>query len=225
MQKIISFLIYGIVRLLHLTYRYRYVGNENLQEMAKKKQNFIFAIWHQNLFPGILSQSGYPHVVIVSKSKDAEPVAFTCKKLGHFVVRGSSKKGSVDKGGSLAKEQMIEHLKLGHPGAVTVDGPKGPALKAKAGIIDMAKQSQALLVPYTACSNSYWEFNSWDHFRLPRPFAKLIIAYGKPIHVPSTATEFEIYQLELENELNELTNYAQQCLVNWHKFSSKNWHE
>lgn len=225
MQKIISYLIYGLVRLLHLTYRYRYVGNENLQNMAKIKQNFIFAIWHQNLFPGILSQSGVPHVVIVSKSKDAEPVAFTCKKLGHFVVRGSSKKGNIDKGGSLAKEQMIEFLKLGHPGAVTVDGPKGPALKAKAGIIDMAKQSQALLVPYTARPNSFWEFNSWDHFRLPKPFAKIIIAYGKPIHIPKTSEHFEIYQLTLENELNELTTYADECIEQWESFSSKNWHE
>jgi lysophospholipid acyltransferase (LPLAT)-like uncharacterized protein len=225
MTKILSVLIYLLVRIFHLTYRFRYVGNENLKVIAAKRQNFILAIWHKNLFGGILSQPKLSHVVIISKSADAEVVAFTCKQLGHFVVRGSSKKGGVDKGGSLAKEEMVEYLKLGHPGAVTVDGPKGPALKVKPGIVDMAKQSQSVIVPYTVCSNSYWEFNSWDRFQLPKPFAKLLVAYGKPIEVPLTCIEFEGYQNELELSLNELTVSSLEHLPNWNEFSLKNWFE
>jgi lysophospholipid acyltransferase (LPLAT)-like uncharacterized protein len=223
MTKILSILIYFLVRLLHSTYRYRYAGNEKLQKLHQKNQNFIFGIWHQNLFPGILAQTGYPHIVIVSKSKDAQPVAYTCESLGHFVVRGSSKKAGVDKGGAIAKDEMIEHLQAGHPGAVTVDGPKGPALKVKPGIIDMAKKSQAVLVPYTVSSNSYWQFKSWDQFRLPKPFAKLLVDYGDPLSVPADCTDFQMYQDKLEVSLNELTIHSQQCLLKWDDFSSKNW--
>ncbi len=225
MLKILSVAIYCCVRVFHLTYRYRFVGGEKLKKIKTSNQNFIFAIWHQNLFTGILSQTGHPYIVIVSKSKDAEAVAFTCKKFGHFVVRGSSRKGEVDKGGRFAKEDMIEHLKLGHPGAVTVDGPKGPALKVKAGIIDMAKQSGALLVPYTTCSTHHWTFKSWDKFQLPKPFSKILIAYGDPIEVDSSCRDFEKYKINLENALNELTLHSHQCLLRWNDFSKKNWYE
>jgi lysophospholipid acyltransferase (LPLAT)-like uncharacterized protein len=225
MTKIISLLIYACIKFLNLTYRYRYAGNENLKKLDDKKQNFIFAIWHQNLFSGILAQNGLPHIVIVSQSKDADPVAFACKHLGHFVVRGSSKKNGVDKGGALAKEEMIEYLNLGHPGAITVDGPKGPALKVKPGIIDMAKKSNAQLIPYTVCSNSFWQFKSWDKFRLPKPFAKLLIAYGEPITIPDSCIEFACHQEALEKSLNELTLYSEKCLLKWNQFSKKNWFE
>ena len=225
MLKILSIAMYCCVRVLHLTYRYRFVGVEKLKKIKNNNKNFIFAIWHQNLFTGILSQKGHPYIVIVSKSKDAEAVAFTCKKFGNYVVRGSSRKGEVDKGGRFAKEEMIEHLKLGHPGAVTVDGPKGPALKVKPGIIDMAKQSRALLVPYNTCSAHYWCFKSWDKFQLPKPFSKVLISYGDPIEVDPSCGDFEKDQIVLENALNELTLFSHQCLSRWSDFSAKNWYE
>ncbi len=225
MIKILSYLIYGFVKLINFTYRYRYIGNENLLNLKNKKKNFIYAIWHQNLFPGIMAQTGHPHIVIVSKSKDAEAVAFTCKRLGHIVARGSSKRGNVDKGGSLAKDEMIEYLKTGHPGAVTVDGPKGPALKVKPGIIAMSKQSQCPIIPYIVTSNSYWQFNSWDHFRLPKPFAKLLVAYGEPLVIAADCSDFELYQNQLEICLNQLTHETQKNLLNWNHFPKKNWYE
>lgn len=223
MTKILSILIYALVRLFHASYRYRFSGVEKLKALHDKKNNFIFAIWHQNLFPGILAQTGHPYIVIVSKSKDAEPVAYTCKNLGHHVVRGSSKRAGVDKGGAFAKEEMIEFLGKGFPGAVTVDGPKGPALKVKPGIIDMAKQSNSLLIPYIVFSSSYWEFKSWDKFRLPKPYAKLLVCYGDPIHVDVNCTDYLEAQSKLEVALNELTIQSEKSLAQWDQFSLKNW--
>jgi lysophospholipid acyltransferase (LPLAT)-like uncharacterized protein len=220
---IVSAMIFLITRLLHMTYRYRFENIENLKSLKEKKLNYIFAIWHQNLLPGILAQTGHPHIVIVSKSKDAEPVAFTCKLLGHLVVRGSSRKGNVDKNGQAAKEEMIECLKSGHPGAVTVDGPKGPAFRVKPGIIDMAKKSQALLVPYVVTPKSYWQFNSWDSFRLPKPFSKILVSYGEPIRVHEDNISYEEDQIKLETALNNLTKKAEINLTSWEKYSSHNW--
>lgn len=221
--SLLSYFIYSITRLLHATYRYRYQNNEALQTLKKNKQNFIFAIWHQNLFAGILAQTGLKHIVIVSKSNDAEPVAFTCSRLGHLVVRGSSRKGEVDKNGQAAKAEMIECLKSGYPGAVTVDGPRGPALKVKPGIIDMARKSSALLVPYVMCPEKYWQFNSWDQFRLPKPFSKILIAYGEPLSINSDESYYKEDLVRLENAINELTEIARKNITSWEKFSSRNW--
>jgi lysophospholipid acyltransferase (LPLAT)-like uncharacterized protein len=223
LSKILSLVIYLIVRAMHSTYRYRFLQNEHILNLRKENKNFIFAIWHQTLLPGILAQTGYPYIVIISKSKDADPVAFTCTRLGHYCVRGSSKKGDKDKGGKAAKNGMIEYLNQGHPGAITVDGPKGPAFEVKPGIIDMAKSSQALIIPYTLAIESYWEFNSWDKFRLPKPFSKILIIYGNPIDVSSDQISFEEYQSIIEKSLLNEKQKADQQFYNWKLASSKNW--
>lgn len=224
-SRVISFFIYIITRVFHATYRYRYTNNEILQELKKINQNFIFAIWHQNLFAGILAQTGHKHIVIVSQSHDADPVAYTCSRLGHIVVRGSSKKGMIDKNGQAAKNEMIEYLKAGYPGAVTIDGPRGPALRAKPGIIDMAKKSNAVLVPYTVCPETYWQFNSWDQFRLPKPFSKILISYGEPITLSTKETSYEKDLIGLENIMNLMTEKTLNDLTSWEKFSPLNWWE
>ena len=148
------------------------------------------AIWHQSLFAGILAQTGKKHVVIVSRSKDARPVVYLCEKLGHHVAQGSSRgTDGRDKGGKLALQDMTAQLKLGLPGAVTVDGPKGPAKEVKKGIVIMAKEANIPIVAYKVSPRRYWQFNSWDKFRLPKPFTTIDIHYGKPISVENISVE------------------------------------
>jgi lysophospholipid acyltransferase (LPLAT)-like uncharacterized protein len=220
----ISVLLYTIARMLHMSYRYRFSGNIILQDLKKNNQNFIFSIYHQNLLAGILAQTGYTHVVIVSQSKDAEGVAYTCQKLGHKVVRGSSKKGNIDKNGKVAKEGMIESLKAGCPGAVTVDGPKGPAFKAKPGIIDMAIKSGCVIVPYIVQPESYWEFKSWDKFRLAKPFSKIFVSYDRPIFIKNENPDFEVELANLDMRMHAATEVlSEQRKVNKESFSLKNW--
>jgi lysophospholipid acyltransferase (LPLAT)-like uncharacterized protein len=170
------------------------------------------AIWHQNLLGGILAQTGKHYIVIVSRSADAEPVAYACSRFGHLVVRGSSRKGQVDKGGQAAKAEMIEELKRGVPGAVTVDGPKGPAFKVKQGIIQMAKESDSYIVPYTVKAQHYKQFQSWDRFQLPLPFSKILVHYGGPIDV-STLDEESSCAL-VENVLNQDSLKISELAVN-----------
>ena len=207
---------------MNSTFRYHFDQNEMIQKLGNR--NYVFAIWHQSLFAGILAQTGKPHIVIISKSKDAEPVAFLCKKLGHISVRGSSKKvGALDKGGKLAKDEMIEYLKNGYPGAITVDGPKGPAFMVKAGIIDMAQKANVAIVPYTLASSSYFEFKSWDRFRIPKPFAKILVSYGEPIDLSNESISFEDYRLQVENSLLKETKLVSEKILNWEDYSDKNW--
>jgi lysophospholipid acyltransferase (LPLAT)-like uncharacterized protein len=220
-NKLISTLIFILVRLLNSTYRYRYDRNEVMLNLKNKK--IILAIWHQNLLAGILAQTGKPHIVIISKSKDADPVARLCKKLGHILVRGSSKKLGVNKGGKLAKDEMIEFLKKGFPGAITVDGPKGPAFKVKPGIIDMAKKANALIIPYAIGLSSFWQFKSWDQFRLPKPFSKILISYGDPIDVSNENKTFSDFQVLVESKLKSQAEIVNSKILSWNKFSKFNW--
>lgn len=224
---ILSNLIYLIAKSFSLTFRYRFLGLENISKAQSLSAhgNYLLGIWHQNLLHGILAQTANPHVVIVSKSKDADPVAYTCRKIGTIVVRGSSRNAAgVDKGGKEAKVEMIEKLLEGHPGAITVDGPKGPAQKVKPGIVDMALKSKTTLVPYLPIPKSYWSFNSWDKFRLPKPFSKIVVLYGKPI-VVDDVEKFSHYQTQLEESLNSLEAKAVEAFSNWSTLSKKNWNQ
>lgn len=204
-QRLLTSLIYAIVRLFQLSYRFRFDGQSELRP-PKDAAHCILACWHQNLFAGILAQTGRKHVVIVSRSRDGDPVTRVCEGLGHMVCRGSSKKGDIDKGGKEAKDEMIQALKEGLPGAVTVDGPRGPAFVVKPGIIEMARQTGLPIVAYLPLPQKYWSFKSWDRFRLPKPFTRVDVHYGEPIHVPADTefADFENYQQRVTDSLQQL---------------------
>ncbi|MEW6169046.1 MAG: lysophospholipid acyltransferase family protein [Pseudomonadota bacterium] len=196
---------YSLVRLLAFTYRFRFGGSPRLQAPAGCA-NYILAVWHQNLFAGILAQTGRRHVVIISRSRDGEPVSALCMKLGHHVARGSSKKGDIDKGGKQAKDEMIAALRTGLPGALTVDGPRGPAHVVKPGIVEMARATGLPIVPYLPLPARYWSFRSWDAFRLPKPFSRIDVHYGAPVYVPRETAfeEFADYQQQVADALGAL---------------------
>jgi lysophospholipid acyltransferase (LPLAT)-like uncharacterized protein len=179
---------YWLVRALASTYRFRYAGGRR----SPAAPSYILAIWHQNLFAGILAQTGRSHVVMISRSRDGDAVATLCQRLGHHVARGSSRKRDVDKGGHAAKNEMVDMLQQGLPGALTVDGPRGPAREVKPGIVEIARVTGLPIVPYLALPTRYWTFPSWDAFRLPKPFARIDVHYGAPIQVPAD-TPFEAF--------------------------------
>lgn len=204
-KKSLLLLGYGLIRMLALTYRFRVVGAAPARG-APGDGGYILAIWHQNLFAGILAQSGLRHTVMVSRSRDGDPVAYLCGRLGHHVVRGSSKKGEIDKGGKLAKDEMIDVLRTGMPGAITVDGPLGPAHEVKPGIIEMARLAGVPIIPYLPIPNRYWSFPSWDAFRLPKPFTRIDIRYGAPLPIglATSFEEFPTHQRAITDALQEV---------------------
>lgn len=165
-------------------------------------KNFILGLWHNNIFAGITSQINNPHVVMVSRSKDAELVAITLKRMGHYLVRGSGMRTGESRGGKEAKNQMANIIKKGIPGAIAIDGPVGPVYKVKAGIIHLAYETKTPIVPYIPLAKNFWEFKSWDKFRLPKPFSEIIICYGKPIYV-NERSDFERAKEDLEKALND----------------------
>ena len=208
MNMLLQRVAYGLVRLLQWSYRFEFRGGEHLvQARGIAGGSYVFAIWHANLFAGILAQAA-PHTVIISRSRDGDPVAFLCERLGHYAVRGSSKKRGVDKGGREARDEMIDRLKGGSPGAITVDGPSGPAHEVKAGIIEMARSAAVPIVPYVPLPANCWTFGSWDRFRLPKPFSKIYVYYGAPYSIaPQTAfADFAGHQAALAGKLMAIEN-------------------
>jgi lysophospholipid acyltransferase (LPLAT)-like uncharacterized protein len=201
---------FAIIKLLSFSYRYEYLNSNDLEKVLDEHGNYLFALWHQNLIGAILSQSHKSHAVIVSPSNDGELVAQTCQRMGHKIARGSSSRG-----GQTALKQMIRYLKEGHPGAITIDGPRGPAHQPKKGIFELAYLTKTPIIPVTVLPKSYWTIHkSWDQFKIPKPFTRFIIHYGAPLLIDkdSKNDHFNQASLDLKQQLEHSEHYINSIL-------------
>lgn len=187
---LVSWIAVAIVWLLKSTLRFRYHGQQHLKN-AESKGGYIYSFWHQHIIGCTIGQGNGGHVVMASRSRSADPMVAIASSLGHTMVRGSSSKGGRDKGGQAAKQEIIALLQAGMNGAMAADGPQGPPRVAKLGIADMAAETGHSIVPLSAAASRYWEFNSWDKIRLPKPFSTIDIYFGESFTVPANSSKEE----------------------------------
>lgn len=185
-HKILQRIVWLFIKTLISTYRIelRGVHHREQAEAMHPKGAFIFAMWHEHVL-GIMVAHAWtkPYLALASRSKDGDYAAYVSTKLGFKSVRGSSRKKGKDKGGKEALQEYVENLHAGNSGGLTVDGPKGPRRICKSGAVIMAKETGAAIMPVTAYYSSYWEFNSWDKFKVPKPFSKIIVTCGEPLRI------------------------------------------
>jgi lysophospholipid acyltransferase (LPLAT)-like uncharacterized protein len=164
---------------------YKIEHDENNQKVRQEVNGpFVFAIWHEHGMSFVFGHAySEPKLVLASRSKDGDFAAFISQKLGMIPVRGSSRKKGVNKGGQEAIETYVREIRRGISGGITVDGPKGPCHVCKPGVVKIAQQTGRPIVPGVALASAYWELNSWDRFKIPKPFSTIRLSYGQPIWV------------------------------------------
>jgi len=161
----------------------------------------IYALWHGRMYLLFKSVPLDQVAILVSPSNDGEFITRIAQCVGfrHF-VRGSHKRGGTQAILGLHKALNEE----GHSVAFTVDGPRGPRYVVKPGIIRLASQTGAPIIPLGAGSRTlFHKFDkAWDHFHAPMPFTRQYLTYGEPLTVPPHLTEADILlaarQLEAE---------------------------
>lgn len=189
-------------RLIGFTSRFRFLTNEQYEELFKNKKPFIYSIWHTNVLYSPYLHRGKNVAVLISESKDGDYINQVVHRFGNTSVRGSSSKG-----GSKALKAVIQHLKKGLPAAFTPDGPRGPAFIVQPGIIAAAQVTQVPIVPFHyECSRQWILERAWDKHRVPKPFTTFVVSYGEPISVPRDLNEEEFELMRLKVEKAMLTN-------------------
>ncbi len=187
MFELTLWLLYIICFILKATWRVRIVGMDRRRMAVSSSPtgSFLIASYHENAIAGILTHAGQKICTMVSHSKDGEIVTFICQKLGIKSVRGSSSRG-----GKAVRDEMVEVVKSGYSGAITVDGPRGPRRVLKNGIVDIARKTGAPVMPLVSVGDSYWVLSkTWDQTRVPKPFARVLVYYGTPITVSRDTNE------------------------------------
>ncbi|MGH8092086.1 MAG: lysophospholipid acyltransferase family protein [Chthoniobacterales bacterium] len=170
-------------------------------------ERYIGALWHNRLLllPFVL-QRYLPQrqgAALISASRDGAILADLVERFGFEVVRGSS---SSSRKGASAIRQLAEVIARGRDVVITPDGPRGPAYELGQGIIFLAQQSGAEVVPMNMDYSSCWRVKSWDRFILPKPFSTIRVIFGPPHRVAPTMGEedFERERRRLQDAMMEL---------------------
>lgn len=163
----------ALLRLLATTWRVRTVNGEPLQDARRHGQRVLFALWHGELLPLLWHQRGRDVAVLISEHRDGEIVSQIAESLGYRTVRGSSSRGA-----SRALLGLARAIDEGHDGAITPDGPRGPARVFAPGAAVTAQRTGVPIVPIRASASRAWRLKSWDRFLIPKPFARVTVTMG-----------------------------------------------
>jgi lysophospholipid acyltransferase (LPLAT)-like uncharacterized protein len=173
----------GFLQLLSRTWRIRVINGEYVRELRRTGRPFIFALWHGQLLPLLWQHRREGVLILISEHRDGELVARTAQSLGYGLIRGSSTRGA-----ERALISLVRELQSGHEVAITPDGPRGPAKTFAPGALVAAQRSDSFILPVAASADRAWRLRSWDRFMIPKPFARVTVAYAVPTKVLASTT-------------------------------------
>jgi len=200
----LMFVVYCLVRLYMALVRIKVVnekGDAPIFKYLQSGQKMIVAIWHQRILFA-MRYSGrfrkYKPSAMISQSRDGELVADIFKRFNFRPVRGSSSRG-----GKQALAAMVTDLEHNQVAVHVLDGPRGPAGLVKAGLIVMAQLSGVPIFPVYLSVDRAWVLNSWDQTLIPKPFSRVSVRWGDPIHVPACLNDedFETIRKQTEDQM------------------------
>ena len=181
--------------------RFEVQGSEHFDAIERAGKIPIYTFWHDRIFLGTYFFRDRGIIVMSSKSLDAEYIARFIKRFGYGTIRGSSSRG-----GARALIEMIKTMRLGHPMAFSIDGPRGPRYEVKPGPLILAKKTGNPIMPFVVEPRRFWTLKSWDRMHIPWPFTRVAVIIGEPIYVNAKASDAEIESklADLQTSLDDL---------------------
>lgn len=167
-----------VVRLLGATWRIERRGDEGVRACRAARKPYVLALWHGELLPLLWTHRNQGISVLISTHADGEIIARIARSLGCRTVRGSSSRG-----GARALLELVRELREGHVVAITPDGPRGPRRVFAPGAVVAAMRAGVPVVALGVTADRAWRLRSWDRLVVPKPFARLTVAYGPPTMV------------------------------------------
>ena len=159
------------------------------------------ALWHGEMLPLLFYHRNRQIAVLVSEHGDGEIIARILTAFGFRLVRGSSSRGAARSLIAIDRE-----LAAGFDVGITPDGPRGPRHSVAPGALLAAHRANVSILPLAAKASAFWQLGSWDRFMIPKPFARVTIAYGDPVAV----------QAETSREAGERTELLAAAMASAH---------
>lgn len=191
------------------------IGLERARHAVLESRSVIPAYWHQHMLFAVkglldLRSEGLKLGFLISPSVDGAAPSMLVQKIGGHVIRGSSSHT-----GARALRDFYETIvKQEISPAITPDGPRGPVHEFKPGAVLLSQLTGKPIILVTVAASRTWRFRTWDHFELPLPFSRVVIAYGEPLRVPRVlnADALARTQAEMAGKLQALNAEARSAL-------------
>ncbi|MEM9185611.1 MAG: DUF374 domain-containing protein [Planctomycetota bacterium] len=189
--------------LLRATCRVAIHGADPRVALNAASAPYVYSILHaQQVAAAINREKGT--AAMVSQSADGQLLMAGFWALGIRPVRGSSRGKSRDKGGLLAIDTMIRHVRGGRPALIAVDGPRGPRNRVRKGIAVLSRQSGGAVLNVVLVPTRRWVLGgAWDRMQIPKPFCRIDAYFAKPL-TPEQDESVEAYRGRIEASLNDL---------------------
>lgn len=175
----------------------------------------ILCVWHGRFMEAhalwVFGRGAPKCKFLISRSREGGIITHAARTIGVDVIRGSAAKRNQQKGGFEAGRELLRHIENGGAIGMTPDGPRGPRMRARMGVVQVAKLAQAPLLCLAWSTRWRIVFNSWDQFILPLPFGRGALVWAPPIAPPSPdadSAELERVRAKLEAELNRISAEA-----------------
>ena len=162
-------------RVLAATWRYTVRDAPEYTAAVARGERFVYAFWHSGLLPLSMLHCDEGIAVLVSRHRDGELITRVIEHLGYVAARGSSTRG-----GEAGVRGMLSWAAQDRQLAVTPDGPRGPAERVKPGALYLAERTGRRMVPIGFAAHPVLALRSWDRFRIPWPFARVLVSHGAP---------------------------------------------
>jgi lysophospholipid acyltransferase (LPLAT)-like uncharacterized protein len=210
-ERLLGVLCWAIqlyIRLVFATNRWQSEGGGPARELRAEGRPFILAFWHGRLLMIPMEwRRMAPMHMLISGHRDGRIIARAVTYFGIGSIAGSSTRG-----GRAALRAMLRRLAAGECVGITPDGPRGPAMRASAGIVTIARHAGVPIVPISFATSRRRVLKSWDRFHLALPFGRGIYLWGEPIEIARATDDddlgddgIERARLLVETRLAELT--------------------
>jgi lysophospholipid acyltransferase (LPLAT)-like uncharacterized protein len=168
-----------MLSLLARTWRIEFAGSyREWRSLADDRKPYVLLAWHEAILPLLWHHRKRNMTIVVSEGREGRYLAAYAGRLGFREARGSSSRGGVR-----ALLGAVKALRAGGSAAFTPDGPRGPRREYKGGGVLAAQRAGAPIVTVHAHAAKAWRLGSWDRMIIPKPFAKVLIAYGQIFEV------------------------------------------
>src|SRR6266853_2583185 len=207
LRRLLCWVIQLYIRFVYLTNRWSVEGGEIPRQLRDSGQAFILAFWHGRLLMIPMAwQRLAPMHMLISAHRDGRIIADAVTYFGVGSIAGSTRRG-----GSSALRLMLKRLNAGECVGITPDGPRGPAMQATSGIVNLARLAGVPIVPIAFATSRRRVLPSWDRFHLALPFGRGAFLWGEPIEIARELDPagLERARLLVEDRMNELAREAE----------------
>jgi lysophospholipid acyltransferase (LPLAT)-like uncharacterized protein len=196
-----------LLRLAGVTWRRQAEGLEILDGMLWRGEKVLAVFWHGGYVPLFFLFAGRRARILSSRSFRGEVIAAICRRFGYD---GGTMPHPAGGNTSATVRRALSSCQLT---ALAVDGPLGPRHVVKPGAVRLAADLGFAVLPVAAAADRAWVLHGrWDRMEIPRPFARLSLVCGEPIHLPANlaAEELAGWRAHLRESLEAVERQARE---------------